>query len=113
MGYEISKSDWKLFRTKLADWQEAYMGKLTREYIEILSTDEKNSEKFRKLDERIRKDKKSPGVQISPKKSNVIYDLLEMIEDGVIDQGDLTDFSEDLQETVGFLVERRYGGSVD
>ena len=30
---EISKKDWKLFREKLAGWQENYMDKLTKEYI--------------------------------------------------------------------------------
>lgn len=30
---EISKRDWKLFREKLAIWQENYMACLIREYI--------------------------------------------------------------------------------
>lgn len=28
---EISKSDWKLFREKIADWQENYMDRLNKE----------------------------------------------------------------------------------
>lgn len=30
---EISKADWKLFRVRLAEWQEAHMERLTHEYI--------------------------------------------------------------------------------
>lgn len=36
---DISKSDWKLFRMKLADWQEKYMERLIKEYVTAL-TDE-------------------------------------------------------------------------
>lgn len=43
---ECSKSDWKLFRTKIANWQENYMDKLNKEYIKLLSGDEAASEKF-------------------------------------------------------------------
>ena len=44
---DISKSDWKLFRVKLADWQEKYMERLVREYVTAL-TDETRlaSDKF-------------------------------------------------------------------
>ena len=28
---EVSKSDWKLFRTRIAEWQEAYMERLVKE----------------------------------------------------------------------------------
>jgi hypothetical protein len=37
---EISKSDWKLFRERLPEWQEHYMERLTKEYIELLSSPE-------------------------------------------------------------------------
>ena len=30
----ITEKDWKLFKSKIADWQEAYMGRLNKEYIE-------------------------------------------------------------------------------
>ena len=34
-----SKRDWILFRDRIAGWQEAYIGWLNREYIELLSRD--------------------------------------------------------------------------
>ena len=32
-----SEEDWKLFRKKIPEWQESYMDKLNKEYIEILN----------------------------------------------------------------------------
>ena len=58
-GEKFTKKDWALFREKIVDWQEAYMDRLNKEYIELLSEDDDPSEKFWKLDERIKKDKKS------------------------------------------------------
>jgi len=63
----VSKSDWKLFREKIGQWQEDYMERLNKKYIKLLSGDEPASVKFWKLDERIRKDKRKPGVQMDLK----------------------------------------------
>ncbi len=43
---ECSKADWKLFRSKIAQWQENYMTKLNQEYVELLQGDENASNKF-------------------------------------------------------------------
>jgi hypothetical protein len=61
---EISKKDWALFRSKLPEWQESYMEKLVQEYIGLLSEDRLASDKFWDLDEKLKKDKKHPGVQL-------------------------------------------------
>ena len=51
--------DWKLFTEKLPLWQERYMEKLEEDYISILSDKTKAaSEKFWKLDQIIKEDKK-------------------------------------------------------
>ena len=60
---KFSEKDWKIFRSKIAGWQEAYMDKPNKEYIEILSGDGNPSEKFWALEKRIKKDKKDCGVQ--------------------------------------------------
>ena len=36
-GQRFTEKDWKLFRKKAVDWQEAHMDKLNKEYIELLS----------------------------------------------------------------------------
>ena len=103
---EVSKSDWKLFRTHIAKWQENYMERLLQEYVELLSGAENASEKFWKLEERIKKDKKHPGVLIEIRKSNMIYDIVSLINLGVITTSDLDEFSEELKEGVNFLLKR-------
>ena len=73
---EISKRDWKLFREYVPKWQTRYIGKLNREYIELLSGDGDASDHFWALEARIRKDKKHPGVSIEISKGNAVYDLV-------------------------------------
>lgn len=103
---EVSKSDWKLFRTHIAKWQENYMERLIQEYVELLSGEENASEKFWKLEERIKRDKKHPGVLIELRKSSMIYDIVSLINLGVITTSDLDEFSDELKEGVNFLLNR-------
>lgn len=42
----FTKKDWTLFRNKNADWQEAYMDRLNKEYRKILIKDANPSERF-------------------------------------------------------------------
>ena len=104
---EISKRDWLLFRQKIGEWQEAYMGKLLREYSELMQREALASEKFWELEKRIKNDRRSRGVVLEIRKQNVIYDLVAMILDGIITLDDLNDFSDDLRETVHFMVARQ------
>lgn len=98
---EVSKNDWKLFREKIGAWQENYMDKLCQDYIVLLQgTDKHPSERFWELEERIRKDKKTPGVRLELRKGNVYYDIANLIHDKVITYDDLADFSDDLKEAV-------------
>lgn len=103
---EVSKKDWKLFRERLPEWQEAYMERLTKKYIRLLSGKGDASERFWKLERRIQTDKKKPGVQMELRKQDVMIDLLTLIRDGVITFEELDEFSEDLKDGVRFLKER-------
>ena len=103
---EVSKSDWKLFRTRIAEWQEAYMERLVKEYVKLLSGAENASDKFWNLEERIKKDKKHPGVMLELSKENMIYDIVALINGGVITTADLDGFSDDLKEKVKFFLQR-------
>lgn len=104
---EISKKDWKLFREKLAVWQENYMARLIRDYIALLSAEDRNaSDKFWELDNKIRTDRRHPGVILNVRKSEAIYDILRLIRLGVITYEDLSDFSEELQQTVKLILDR-------
>ena len=67
---------------------------------------ENASDKFWKLEERIKKDRKHPGVILEISKSNMLYDIVALINYGVITEKDLDDFSDDLKERVGFFLKR-------
>lgn len=104
---EISKKDWKLYREKIAGWQENYMDHLNKEYIDLLSSKEGNpSDKFWKLEERIKKDKKHPGVIIETRKSRAIFDIAGLIMRKVITYEDLADFSQELKEAIKMILDR-------
>ena len=103
---EVSKSDWKLFRERVVDWQEAYMERLVKEYMDLLEGAENASDKFWKLEERIKKDKKHPGVMLELSKGNMIFDIVALVKSDVIITADLADFSDELKESVDFLLSR-------
>lgn len=104
---EISKKDWKLFREKLARWQENYMAQLNKEYMALLSSeDKKASEKFWELEKRIKKDKKHPGVIIEMSKSQAIWNIVDLIRLDVITYEDLAEFSDDLKQAVKMIFDR-------
>ena len=103
---EVSKSDWKLFRERIGDWQETYMERLVKEYMDLLDGEENASDKFWKLEERIKKDKKHPGVMLELNKGNMVFDIAALINSGVITTADLEGFSDELKESVDFLLHR-------
>ena len=89
---KFSEKDWKIFRSKIAGWQEAYMDKLNKEYIKILSGDG------------IKEDKKDCGVQCEMSRSNQFYIMLSLLNEGAITMEDLEDFSDDLKEIMQHFV---------
>jgi len=102
----FTKKDWTLFRNKIADWQEAYMDRLNKEYIDLLSEDANPSEKFWRMDKRIKEDRKKTGVQLEMSRSNLIYNIISLINEGAISYEDLEEFSDELKEAVSVFVER-------
>ena len=103
---EFTEKDWKLFRNKIADWQESYMDRLGKEYIELLSEDVNPSDKFWSLDKRIKEDKKKIGIQLEMSRSNLIYNIISLINEGAISFEDLEEFSEELKETIRAFIGR-------
>lgn len=103
---EILKSDWQLFRAKIPEWQEAYMEKLIKEYAALLNEEKPASEKFWELETRIKNDKNKPGVIIEMRKSDMVYNIIELLNEQVICLDDISDFSEELKETVNIFLRR-------
>ena len=107
------ESDWKLYKSKIADWQEGYMEKLCKEYIALLSSDKLPSDRFWELEKRIREDKRATGVVVTKSRSKMIDNILDLLHEGAITLDDLSDFSEGLQEKIRFLCSRGYFGDPD
>lgn len=105
MQISINESDWKLFRQKLPDWQEAYIDKLNREYASLLTGTGTASDKFWELEKRISSDKSRIGVDARMSRSNMYSNLLGLLQGGVITLDDLADFSIDLQERMTFIMQ--------
>ena len=103
---EISKVDWKLFREKVPEWQELYMERLTKKYIELLSSPGNASDHFWELEKRIRNDKKHPGVILEMNKSEAIWDIAILVKKKVINLKDLEGFSQELIDSVTELINR-------
>ena len=82
------------------------MDKLNREYIDLLSEDATPSEKFWRLDKRIKEDIKKTGVQLQMSRSNLISNIILLINEGAINFENLEEFSDELKETVSFFIER-------
>ena len=91
-------ADWKLFRSKISDWQEAYMEKLCKEYIDILSADGSSADRFWAVEERIKGDRKKVGVQAEMRRSQMFYNIVSLIREGAISLEDLDGFSEELKQ---------------
>lgn len=103
---EPSKRDWKLYREKIGGWQEHYMEKLVKEYADYLCSDLPASTKFWEIEKRIKRDRKTPGVCIELRKSNMFWDIAILIKDKVISMDDLEEFSSDLKEAVSLILNR-------
>ena len=105
---EFSKQDWALFRKKIPSWQEAYMDRLNREYMDILSGEGNPSDRFWLLEKRVNQDKKCCGVVIQMRKQNLAFDLAALINDGVISFADIEEFSSETTEIVKHLCSMRF-----
>ena len=82
------------------------MEKLIVKYVEYLQGDEPASTKFWEMEKRIKRDKKNPGVLIEVSKGNMLFDLIRLMHEGVINFNDLEDFSDELKEMVRFMWEK-------
>lgn len=101
---EPSKRDWKLFREKIGSWQEHYMERLVKEYADYLCSDLPASSKFWELEKRIKKDRRTPGVCIELRKSNMFWDIARLFNDSVITMEDMEEFSDDTKGAVVLIL---------
>ena len=103
----FTEKDWKLFRNKIVGWQEAYMDRLTKEYLEILNGDTAPSNKFWTLEKRLRTDQKKAGVSVEMRRSMLLNNLISLINERAIHFEDLEEFSDELKETIKAFTKRQ------
>ena len=105
---DVAESDWKLFRKRLPGWQERYMERLIGEYMEILGGEGPASERFWALEERIREDKRRPGVVVrNVRRSTMRDEIARLVLDGAIALDDLDGFTDDVTDYVRRCLEWR------
>ena len=80
------------------------MEKLVREYSEIINGEESASDKFWTLEKRLRKDKHSPGVLLDMRRSMMMLNLVNLLNDGVISLEDLDGFSDEITDRLKFVL---------
>ena len=102
----FTEKDWKLFKSKIANWQERYIDRLNNEYIDLLNEDANPAEKFWHLDKRIKEDKRKISVQLEMSRSTLVYNMISLLNEGAINEADLEEFSDELKKTVKCFVER-------
>lgn len=95
-----SKRNRLLFRESIAEWYEADIGRLNREYIELLSRDGSEAKKFWELYRHICRDKHCTGVQTEMRRSEILTNLCRPVNEGAISYDDLDGFGEELREDV-------------
>ena len=101
----VNEKDWKLFRSRLPGWQETYMERIIEEYRKLLGSEKQASEKFWALDERIKRDKRNPGVLLHDvKRSNMDIHLHQLLRYEVIRLEDLDGFSEELRDKLSWIM---------
>ena len=83
------------------------MQRLCHEYASLLTSKKAGSQAFWELNERIKQDKKSPGVQVELRKATMLWDIVAMLRDGVIDMENLAGFSDELIENVKSVIQER------
>ena len=97
---DVNEKDWKLFRKRLPEWQEAYMERLCIEYAGILSSSKNPSNRFWELEKKINKDKNDVGVSARMSRSMMYENITSLLLEGAITVNDLEGFSEEAVEIV-------------
>lgn len=95
-----TEGDWRLFRSRIGDWQEAHMERLNKSYVELLESDAKPSVKFWELEKRIREDKRDAGVIVRMSRSLLVSHMAELLHEGAISPEDLDGFSDGLRDAL-------------
>ena len=103
----MSEKDWKVLRKNMPMWQERHMQKLLEEYVVILTKQENPSTRFWELEKRIREDKKSIGVVVDMRRSQMENIVLQLLHEEIITVDELCDFTDEFRERIEYITTMR------
>ena len=105
----VRESDWKVFRKKAPEWEQAVLDRLNQAYIQLLCGPETPAEKFWTLRRRINKDVHRIGVSIEAGRSTMEDEMGLLLRAGAITPEDLDGFSADLRGRLEAVYRDRWG----
>lgn len=97
--------DWELLQEKVPIWQEAYIDRVIKGYIQLLSNEATTpSERFRELRRRIQYDRRRTEAALDLRRSMLLPDIAMLLNDGVIGLADLEGFSDKIRAAAKMFV---------
>ncbi len=98
------KKDWEMYQSKLGKWQEDHADRLIKEYMKILTGKGTAMERIAALKEHADGDFSGIGLTLIPNEEEMLFDLIDLVREGVITVDDVGDFSEETLETVKHFI---------
>ena len=103
MQTAVNEADWRLFRSRLPEWLEAHMARLSGEYVALLCGPGSASDKFRALEKRIGQDREACGIRMRMSRTNMDANITALLANGVIGPDDLDGFSDEFRARMKFI----------
>ena len=105
---KVKERDWKVFKKKAPEWEQACMDRLNQEYIQLLTGPDTPADKFWELRHRINKDIYRPGVSLDMSRSTMESQMELLLRLGAITPEDLDGFSEELRGRLEAVYRERW-----
>jgi hypothetical protein len=103
----MKESDWKLFRKRVPEWRERYIGKMNIELINSFNVNKTETEKFWHTKEKFDKIAKILVRCLDGhSRSNMELFMIELHNFGLIFDSDLEEFSSELRKSLLQILKR-------
>lgn len=100
----FTEKDWRLFSGRISEWRESFMNRAIQDYVALLNGNASAMDKFHDLERRMREDRKKADVPLRMSRSNMLLNMAALIDKGIISRSELALFSDELQETMKFML---------
>lgn len=99
----MARADWRLFRTRVPEWRDRYLARVNRELAEMLADRDKKPDAcfWDTHDRMTREARVLRDCLDGHSQSKMEQYMILMLAHGLIDDDDLTEFSDELQHRVG------------